>query len=128
VRRSSYGRSSSLLGWGIAAAIAVVVLIGVYVYFKDIREQTVTFTVTGTTASGGGTTGHKYLIFTNKGTFEDTDNLFHAKFSSSDLFGAIRVGHTYTCKVTGFRIPLFSSYKDLITCTDLAAGSNTPLP
>lgn len=115
--RSRYRRAHQRqMFWVVVGIIALLFAIGTYTYFKDIRESTVTFTVTGKTAAGGGSNGHKYLFYTNNGTYQDSDNLFYGKFASSDLYGQIRVGQTYTCKVTGFRIPLFSSYKNVISC------------
>ena len=39
--------------------------------------------------------GSKYLIFTNKGVFEITDQLFFGKFNSSDIYGSIKKDSTY---------------------------------
>lgn len=38
------------------------------------------------------------------------------KYDSSDLFGSLRVGRRYTCTYTGFRVPVFSSYRNIIGC------------
>lgn len=56
----------------------------------------------------------KYLIFTDKGVFENTDTIFYFKFDSSDIYGEIKEGKTYQAKVYGFRIPIFSMYKNII--------------
>lgn len=127
-----YNPRRSRGGWGpdikvilaIVAFLACVFLIGGCLYQKDIRESTVTIHVTDKQAVASGH-GHKYLIYTDQGTFQDTDNWFHGKTTSSDLYGAIKVGRTYTCKVTGFRVPLFSSYKNLISCRDTQTGVST---
>jgi hypothetical protein len=60
----------------------------------------------------------KYLIFTDHGTFKDTDALLYFKFNSSDLYGNLERGKTYTCKVNGFRFGFTSSYQNIISCED----------
>lgn len=58
----------------------------------------------------------KYLIFTNKDIFEDTDSLFNEKFNSSDVYNQLDSGKTYTCDVNGWRIPFFSAYPNILHC------------
>lgn len=59
---------------------------------------------------------HTYMIYTDEGTFKDTDTLLHKKFNSSDLYGKLKVGQTYTCKYYGFRFHITSTYPNLISC------------
>lgn len=96
------------------AVLLALALIGGCTYAKEIRTGRATLTVTRLDDQGG--IKHKYLVFTNHGVYQDTDNLFHGKFDSSDLFGRLQVGRTYTCTYTGFRVPFFSSYRNLINC------------
>jgi hypothetical protein len=56
----------------------------------------------------------KYLIFTDKETLENTDNLFVGKFNSSDYYGSIEQGKTYRFEVLGWRIPFFSTYRNIV--------------
>jgi len=60
----------------------------------------------------------KYLVFTEKEVFENTDALFRLKFDSSDLYGKLKEGGKYTCDVYGWRISLFSMYRNLVSCTE----------
>lgn len=81
-------------------------------------KESVTAVVSGKeriVQSSGESTSSKYLIFTDKETFENTDTLWAMKFSSADLYGQIREGETCTFKVTGFRIPFFSSYRNVLS-------------
>lgn len=57
----------------------------------------------------------KYLIFTDAETFENTDSLLALKFNSSDVYGAIQIGTTCSFTVTGFRIPFFSMYRNILS-------------
>lgn len=63
----------------------------------------------------------RYLIFTTKETFENTDELFLGKFNSSDLYGAIKPNETYRAKVTGVRFPFFSWYRNILNIQQLPA-------
>lgn len=39
------------------------------------------------------------------------------KFTPSDLQGELTEGETYRCNVIGFRIPVISTYRNLLDCT-----------
>lgn len=56
----------------------------------------------------------KYLIYTDIGTFENTDEWLCGKFNSSDIYGRIKIGDTYEFTVIGFRIPFLSKYQNII--------------
>jgi len=56
----------------------------------------------------------RYLIFTEKETFENTDSIAFFKFNSSDIYGRIDEGKTYRAKVSGIRVPFFSWYRNII--------------
>ncbi|MBO7366753.1 MAG: hypothetical protein J6U28_08675 [Bacteroidales bacterium] len=67
----------------------------------------------------------KYLIWADKvkpcdycgeptsTVYEITDSLFMGRFDSSDLYGAIEVGHTYEIRIAGQRWPLMSWYQNI---------------
>ena len=61
----------------------------------------------------------KYLIFGEDKdgvvrVFENTDTTLRLKFNSSDIYGKIKEGETYTFVVTGVRIPVFDEYENII--------------
>ena len=61
----------------------------------------------------------KYLIFgeDENGTvhvFENTDTALRFKFNSSDIYGKVKEGATYTFVVTGIRIPVLDEYENII--------------
>lgn len=55
----------------------------------------------------------KYLIWTDKGVFENTDSMFAGKWNSSDVQGQLKIGHTYEVEARGWRIPFFSTYPNI---------------
>ncbi len=70
--------------------------------------------------STGKTTDSKYLVFveTDGGdtvTLEVTDGLAVGRFNSSDVYGNIKRGETYTFKTIGMRIPIISQYPNVKT-------------
>lgn len=65
---------------------------------------------------------HKYLIYTNTETFENTDALFHGKFNSSDIYGKIKIGKKYDAVVYGWRLPFFSAYRNIINIRENKKG------
>jgi translation elongation factor P/translation initiation factor 5A len=56
----------------------------------------------------------KYLVFTDRETFENVDSILALKFNSSDVYGRINKGATCDFVVTGFRVPLFSMYRNIL--------------
>ena len=56
----------------------------------------------------------KYLIFTDKGVFENTDDISVMKFNSSDFYAQIEVGNNYCFTVAGYRVPFLSMYQNII--------------
>jgi len=56
----------------------------------------------------------KYLIYTDKETFEDVDCFWIWKFNSSDFYGQIEIGNDYNFTVYGYRVPFFSWYRNII--------------
>jgi hypothetical protein len=105
----------------IAAAVVMVVIVGGLVaawhyYMSSTRDVTVTVTDKNRVCSGASSgTTCQYLIFTSGGTFKDTDSLVAGKFASSDLYGQIQTGQTYTFHVRGYRIPILSEYPNILS-------------
>lgn len=62
----------------------------------------------------------KYLIFGEDvktgetRVFQNTDSFFRGKFDSSNVYGSLKEGETYTVTVVGYRFPLFSWYENII--------------
>ena len=82
-------------------------------------EDTVTITVEDKAVKRHGDSDDKYLIYTDNGTYEITDSLAYWRWDSSDLYGKMKVGHTYECKICGWRIPFLSTYKNIIEATEV---------
>lgn len=56
----------------------------------------------------------KYLVFTDKEVFENTDSIFAWKFDSSDIQSKLEPGKKCIAKVVGIRIPMASSYRNIL--------------
>ncbi len=61
----------------------------------------------------------KYLIFTDKGVFENTDSWIELKFNSSDLYGKLERGKSYNLRVYGWRISFLSKYRNIIRAKEI---------
>lgn len=103
----------------VIAILALLIPIKIWIHFGTME------TVTGyviqdkerVTTGSGKTLESKYLIFTDRETFENTDSYLSLKFNSSDIYGAIPVGGTCDFSVTGIRLPFFSSYRNILSAT-----------
>ena len=72
---------------------------------------------------------HQYLVFTDKGVFKDTDNIWLGKWNSSNLYNEL-LQHphgTFRCNVHGERQQITSNYPDLISCTLVSATTTAAL-
>ena len=71
----------------------------------------------------GDSVNSKYLVFTDSEVFENTDTILFWKFNSTDYQNFLTVGDTFVLKVNGFRIPLFSSYRNILDYEKLLLDS-----
>jgi len=104
--------------------IFIVVLLVVMIIFNVIRlnhSEIITIKVTGTEriteTSGSGkdlSVTSKYLVFTENETFENTDETLMGKWNSSDFQGKFAKDSTYKVKVIGWRIPITSTYRNIV--------------
>ncbi len=61
-----------------------------------------------------GKTKDVYLVFTTDGTYENVDSPAWFKYDSSDLQGKLAEGGRFRIDYYGFRIPVTSTYKNII--------------
>lgn len=60
-----------------------------------------------------------YLVFTDKGVFQNSDITIRFKFRSSDLQGKLEKGKTYKFLICGWRIPIGSAYPNIIRAEEV---------
>ena len=66
----------------------------------------------------------KYLVFCDDDNgksivFENTDKWIRFKFTSSDIQGQLKIGHRYEVTVIGIRLPILSTYENIIKVKEL---------
>ena len=101
----------------IAVVLLVIVAVGIEVAMS-FNDHTYTITITDKERVNV-ENDSKYLVFgkTANGeiiVLENTDTFIRGKFNSSNIYGQIEIGQTYTFTVIGFRFPLFSTYENII--------------
>ena len=110
--------------------LPVFILIGVFLFniVGAYRTDTYTVTISEKTvknynvkySNGSNGIDSKYLVFTTDGeVYEITDTILRWRFNSSNLYGKLQVGKTYKITVNGFRIPLFSEYRNILKATEV---------
>jgi hypothetical protein len=83
-------------------------------WFSTAAQTTITVTDKERIVENDGEkVSSKYIVYTDKGAYENTDILFLGKFNSSDLQGQLITGKTYEVTVYGWRIPFLSMYKNI---------------
>lgn len=100
--------------WAVSLGLVGLASVGLVAGYTALHpEKDVTVKVTDKVRTGGDDS--KYLIFTSGGVYEDVDTFVKGKYNSSDLYGRIKVGQTYTFHVRGVRNHILSMYPNIIT-------------
>ncbi|MGR6915379.1 hypothetical protein ACU635_14135 [[Actinomadura] parvosata] len=105
---------ASLWGCGIVVLGALIILVIGLVKLSTARVETITVKdkerVCDTSESC------RYLVWDRDGdVYENTDAWLSFKFNSSTLYGELEEGHTYRVKVNGWRVPVTSSYPNILS-------------
>ena len=79
-----------------------------------IRDKGISTSV-HSNGNGNASTSVNYLIFTDGETLTDNNCLILGKWGSSESYGNIQTGHTYIFTVYGWRIPVISRYRNIIS-------------
>lgn len=115
-----------------AAVIGATAVVGVGMEYKyqTAGHEHVVATVTDkdrqVTSDSDGHAQSKYIVFTNKEVFENTDSLLRGKFNSSDIQGQLQRGCTYDFEVYGFRNHFLSTYRNIIDVKPVKGGCPAP--
>jgi len=101
--------------------IGAIILIGFYnaIWFTSAADITIKVTKTDRIVESTGSgqdakVTSKYLVYTTDETFENTDTWMYGKFNSSDFQGRLIPDKTYKVRVVGWRIPFFSTYRNIV--------------
>lgn len=121
--RTNFGSHNTRLGI-IAVIVGIVFVVGIgFTIFSSAHTETFeSCTVSDKTATSGHGEDKKteYRIYTDEcGTFTTKDSLLDWNWSSSDVYGSIKVGEKYTFETRGIRIPIFSSFQNISEATKL---------
>lgn len=112
------------LFFGLVAA-GIIVGTGVEIASQTGPTETVRVTVTDKerqVTRNGDDIDSKYIVFTDKEVFENTDNWLKGKFNSSDVQGQLQRGQQYDLEVNGFRNQYISHYRNIISAKPVAPG------
>lgn len=117
--------------WIFGAMVAIVVIVIAVALFSGYgKHHSVTTTVDSKervcSSSGNNGTDCKYLVFTDHGTYRITDAFLvgTTRFNSSDVYGRVKACHKYRIEYYGWRLPVFSSYPNIIKLDDLGRDTS----
>jgi len=103
------------IGALIAAIFGLIIGLSVMSYNNVSTETVIVDSKERITTGSGEDTSSKYVVFTDKGTFEITDSLLMFRFNSSDIYGSVKADTCYDLVLRGFRIPFLSIYQNIDT-------------
>ncbi len=101
--------------------IVIAVLLFAYPVGYKNSSETINITVKEkerAVTGSGNSMSSKFLVYCEGEVFENTDSWMFFKFNSSDLENELEAGKTYTVTVAGWRIPFWSSYRNIIEIHD----------
>lgn len=94
-------------------SIVVFVSIAVATIHEYFKEDTITVTIFDKERIRR-LHSSKYLIFTDKGVYRNSDSFLKMKFRSSDMYGRLHLNEQYEITVYGWRVPLLSLYRNIV--------------
>lgn len=103
---------------GVSSFILLVLLLLGVSAFSSLNESVFTDCLVTDKDRTTSRDGSDMRIYSSCGIFQVSDNLFKGITNSSDIYGSIKVGTTYDFVATGFRIPLASTFPDIIKATE----------
>ena len=103
-------RSNLRLG-GILVLLSVVCGCNAAISYGTVRSEAVTVQRLERVSCGKSS---RYQVWTDKGVYQITDDVFRLKFDSANRYGALQPNKTYNVKVNGFRIEFLSSFPNVI--------------
>lgn len=104
-------------------AIAGILFVGLPV-MKHNSTESVRVQVTAKEVKAGQESS-KYLVFTDKTTYEITDSLLMMRWNSSDIYGRIKVGSCYDFLTRGWRVPFLSMYRNIDSYIEVDCNEET---
>jgi len=109
-------KTADRLGWLISILVILVLLGGCSGYVWGTAEHII-IKVTDKermTSGRGENADYWYRVDGVDETFENTDAPWYWKWNSSDIQRELEIGETYIVKVYGWRIPIFSLYRNIV--------------
>lgn len=61
----------------------------------------------------------KYMIYTDKGVYQNTDSLLYWKFGSADVYNDLKVGKSYNLTVAGWRVAFLSWFPNVVKYSEV---------
>ncbi|TNE32767.1 MAG: DUF1523 family protein [Alphaproteobacteria bacterium] len=112
----------------VVGAVALTAVFGGSAAYQYGTQDHVTFTVTDKdriTTGSGESISSKYIVSTKDASgkievFENTDAWLQGKFNSSDVQAELEVGKSYEADVYGWRLPFFSTYRNIVDVEETA--------
>lgn len=114
-RSGRYGGSGSSTGIALALFLVLIVVLGGLACNSYYQDSAVTFKLNDkerVAVEGGG----EYRLYTEGETFVLKDSIIKGRLDTADEYGRMREGTTYQCKAFGWRIPLFSKFRNVHDC------------
>jgi hypothetical protein len=125
IDRDGDGKVADDIGRGLSVLIAVVIVIVAIValWGSYARPETDTTVVAGKervcSSNGDGKVSCRYLVYTERGTYQVADSIIALRWNTSDLYGRIKPCHRYEVTAIGWRWGPMSLYPNVTGLVDL---------
>lgn len=97
--------------------VCVSVVLSIYPILYTNSSETIEITIKDKeqiNTGFGDNLSSKFLVYAESEVFENTDSWLYLKFNSADYQNNLERKKTYKIKVAGWRLPFFSSYRNIV--------------
>ena len=100
-------------------ALAVALILGGVKLAGRFSTETVVATVNEKGERCASRDSCKYMIYTDKGVYQNTDSLLYWKWDSAEVYNDLKVGKTYNLTVAGWRVAFLSWFPNVVEYTEV---------
>lgn len=112
-------KGNALYGLICLVIIVVAVILGSVKLVGRFNTEPVVATVTEKGERCASRDSCKYMIYTDKGVYQNTDSLLYWKWDSAEVYNELKVGKTYNLTVAGWRVPFLSWFPNVVNHTEV---------
>jgi hypothetical protein len=95
--------------------VVAIIIISAVSYYNSTEYVDIKVTKLERITTGAGSSiSSKFIVYTDREVFENTDEMLLGKFNSIDFQNKLKVDSSYSVEVIGWRMPMLSMTRNII--------------